>query len=101
AGGNGGGDFAGGFTIPANAIPMVVSKLQGSAKFTSSGHDTCSVSGIIPNLPAQFTVSGPAVLNINGATQNFTVDAKGHGKATNGTFALKLKVKRSKTSKQS
>jgi uncharacterized protein (TIGR03790 family) len=72
-------------------LPLTVSKLQGSAKFTVSGHDSCAVLGTIPGLTA-FNPSGQTVLlSIGGAQSSFTLDAKGHGKSAQGTITFKQK----------
>jgi PKD repeat protein len=73
-------------------IPMSVAKLQGSVKFTSGGHDSSSISGVIPGLPKGFDPTGQVlVLNIDGASVSFTLDSKGRGKGANGSISLKLK----------
>jgi PKD repeat protein len=98
-GGTGGG---GGGGTGTTFIPMTVSKMQGSAKFGTSGHDACSVTGIIPSLSAHFDPTGQTLaLNIGGAIVSFTLDSKGHGKAADGTLTLKLKPSvRNKTTKK-
>jgi hypothetical protein len=95
--GSGGGASGNGTTF----IPMTLSKMQGSAKFTG-GHDSCSLAGVIPNLPAGFNPTGQTLtLNIGGAIVSFTLNSKGSAKASNGTIALRLKPSvRNKTTKQ-
>jgi predicted esterase len=104
--GGGGGDSdasgtgtIGGMAIPSTALPMSVSKFTASAKF-SGGHDALSISGVIPGVPATFSPAGQTLtLNAGGAAVSFTLDAKGHGKSTQGMVALKLKGKRDSKSK--
>jgi glucose/arabinose dehydrogenase len=95
----GGGTGAGGTGgAGANPITMTVSKLSAKMKFSSGGHDSASIAGIIPNPGAGFDPTGQVLtLDIGGAVVNFTLDAKGHGKSGNGTFALTLKGKTKKT----
>src|SRR6185295_17788948 len=80
---------------------LTLKKVQGSAKFSAGGHDSASIAGVLPNLPAGFSPSGQAfVLNIGGATATFTLDAKGRAKSTQGTVSLKLKMVRDKTTQK-
>jgi hypothetical protein len=84
-----------------NPSALMVKTVQGSAHFKISGRDTASITGVLPQVPAQFTPTGQAVvLNIDGAIVNFTLDAKGHGSSDQGTFALKLKLKRDPATRQ-
>jgi hypothetical protein len=97
--GNGAGGSGGG--SPAQTISMTVSKLQGAVKFASGGHDSCSILGIVPNVPKLFDPTGQSlILNIGGASVSFTLDSKGHAKSANGTIALKLKFKRNPATKK-
>jgi hypothetical protein len=71
---------------PAQA-PLTVNKFQASVGF--QGHDTCSVSGTIPGVSA-FNPAGQTVaINISGAAASFTLNAKGQGKSSSGSVALK------------
>jgi PKD repeat protein len=88
-------------TISPAVAPMTVSALQGAAKFSGSGKATAAIAGTIPDLPAQFNPAGQQlVLNVGGVTATFTLDAKGHGKSSSGTFTLKLKLQHDKTTKK-
>jgi len=82
-------------------IPMTITKLSGIVKFNVDGKDSRKVSGVIPNLPALFSPAGKtATLIVGGADVSFNLDGKGRAKSVKGTFALKLKGKRNKTTKQ-
>jgi hypothetical protein len=86
------GSAVGGGGSTGQTIPMTVTKMQGVAKFTSGGHDSCTIAGVLPNLPKLFDPTGQTlVLNIDGASVSFTLDSKGRGKTGNGSIALKLK----------
>jgi len=85
-----------------NKGTLSVSKVQGSAKFGASGHDTYALSGSFPNLPALFDPSGKTVIvNLSGALVSFTLDTKGHAKNENGTFTLHLKKTHNRSTKKS
>jgi hypothetical protein len=101
SGGTGGGGTGSGGTGPT-FITMTVSKVQGGVKFSSGSHDGCSVTGIIPGVPAHFDPTGQTLgLNIGGAIVSFALDSKGRGKSPNGTLSLKLKPSiRDKTTKK-
>ncbi len=91
---------AGGGGTPTT-IPMTISKLQGAANFKLSGKDSCSFSGVLPNLPTTFTsTSKVVVLNVDGVNVSFTLDAKGRAKSVQGSMMLKLKTKRDKATKK-
>jgi len=73
--------------------PLLVTSLQGSVKFGVQGKDGVRVSGIVSGLPAQFKTDGvKVILNAGGATEIFTLNAKGAAKTATGTFVLKLKL---------
>ncbi len=77
------------------ALPMTLSHLQANMKYTTKNHDTLSFTGMLPNLAAGLNPSGVALtLNVSGVSAAFTLDAKGHAKSAQGTFALQLKRKR-------
>jgi glucose/arabinose dehydrogenase/PKD repeat protein len=85
-----------------NKAALTVSQAHGSAKFQVQGHDTWSLSGIFPALPALFDPAGKTVfVNLNGAMVAFTLDAKGRAKNDSGTFQLRLKKKRNADTKKS
>lgn len=74
--------------------------MQGAAKYTSGGHDSASIQGVIPSLSASFKPAGQSiVVNINGAQVSFTLDKKGRGRNAQGSIALKLKTSKAKKGK--
>lgn len=82
-------------------LPLKVLKLAGSAKFSSSGKDSCSLSAILEHMPAGFDPSGlSAMLDIGGAQVPFVINAKGKAQNTNGSLQLKIKGKRNKATKK-
>ena len=82
--------------------PMKLLHFMASVQFAKSGKDTCTLSGVLPALPAGFDPSGkPIVLNIGGVLANFTLNAKGMAKTADGAFQLKLKMTRDKATKKS
>ncbi len=96
-GGTGGDGGTGGGGLPGGPLSMTVSKLSGGASFKTAGHDSASISGVIPNVPATFSPLGQTlVLDIGGAAVTFTLDKNGKAKNTQGTLALKLKGKKVK-----
>jgi PKD repeat protein len=85
---------------PFSKLPMTVTKLQGAMKFNAAGKDAVSVQGIIPELPALFTpLDVRASVNVGGALVEFVLDAKGRAKNAGGSFMLKTKLVRNKTTK--
>jgi hypothetical protein len=83
--------LAAALTTP-DATPLTITRMQASVKFNASHHDSCSVTGTIPDLPAAFNPAGQTLtLNIGGVASSFTLDAKGHGKSSQGSVSLKLK----------
>jgi len=91
-------------SVPQDAkVPMTLTKLSGSVRFTLTGKDSLSISGVLPNLPALFNPGGLAlVLNSGGATRSITLTEKGKGKSLTGSAALTLKPSvRNKTTKKS
>jgi hypothetical protein len=85
-----------------NKTPMTVTKAKGSAHYGSSGRDSCSISGVVPGLPAFFDPKGASVtIDAGGAKRVFTLDAKGRAHTSDGAFQLKLKFTRNKTTKKS
>ena len=82
-------------------MPFDLLKMGGSVKFSVSGKDACSISGIIPAMNAGFNPQGAAVkIDIGGATKSFTLDAKGRARTTDGSFGLKLKLVTNKATKK-
>jgi hypothetical protein len=70
--------------------PLNVSKLQVKMQFGKANADGARVQGDVPNLAADFKPAGVNVwVDIGGAIQEFALNAKGQGKNTHGTFALK------------
>lgn len=85
----------------ANKLPFELLKFGGSAKFNATGKDSCSISGMLSAISAGFNPLGVVVkIDVGGATRNFTLDAKGRAKATDGSFGLKLKLVTNKTTKK-
>jgi hypothetical protein len=81
-----------GAAVAGNALPLTVSKLQGTAHFNSSGHDTFALSGVLPGLPSPFDPAKKLItLDVGGAVVSLTLDEKGHAKGKQGSIALKLK----------
>lgn len=77
-------------------IPMTVSKLLCKLNLATSGKDSASCSGVIPSLPDGFSPAGQTVtVDIGGASVDFTLDAKGHARNSQGSFTLKLKLSKS------
>ena len=95
-GGSGGGSGGGGSGSGAASLPLTVSALQALGKFSVSGHDTASVTGVLKNVPAgPINLAGQTLtFNLSGAVVVFTLDAKAHGISPNGTFVLKYKTVR-------
>jgi hypothetical protein len=69
---------------------LSVTKMQAGVTFGASNHDSCTISGTISGLPAGFSPAGQTfVVNVMGAAGSFTLDAKGRGKSSQGSVALK------------
>jgi len=82
--------------------PMTLTKAAGSMKFDAASKDSCSANGILPALPVGFDPNGAtASINIGGASATFVLDGKGRAKNASGSFTLKLKRVRNKTTKKS
>jgi hypothetical protein len=74
----------------AAAVPLKITRIQGSISFTSGGHDAVAIQGLIPNLP-MFKPAGQTVtLNVGGAETSFTLDLQGNGKSGKSTPALRF-----------
>lgn len=86
----------------AAPTPMTVSTFSSSVKFSTENKDTFSISGVLPNLPANIDLTGKTLsLNVGGATVHFVLNEKGQTRSENGTFALRLKPsKRNKTTRK-
>jgi hypothetical protein len=79
-------------------LPMTITKLQGAFNFAAAGRDACTISGILPDVPAGYEYAGQTlILNVGGAKVNFLLDA--HGKGVNGRSSLALKFKTSRRNK--
>jgi len=81
---------------------FTATKLTGSVKFGMTGKDKCSVSGIIPALPAGFTPEGKTVqVIVAGASVPFVLNDKAAQKKDDkSAFSVKLKPStRNKTTK--
>ncbi|HEY3323471.1 MAG TPA: PKD domain-containing protein [Planctomycetota bacterium] len=71
---------------------MTVNKFSAKVFFTKTGKDTCKVTGIVPNVPANFDPNQKQVqVTVGGVTQTFTLDEKGNAKTDYGSFKLLLK----------
>ena len=92
-GGTGGsGGTGGGGNGTGSTLPMTVSKAQGSVTF-KGGHDSCKLTGVLPNVPAGFVVAGQnVVVNFNNVSETFTLAKTGRGSNANGTVAMKFKL---------
>jgi hypothetical protein len=74
-----------------------VSKISGAVKFNVTGGDSCSLQGLVTQLPTPFDPAGKIVaLNVGGATAQFTLDSKGKASSASGTFQLFLKAIKTK-----
>lgn len=83
----------GGSVIPPATLPLTVTQLQARFKLGGS-RDQCAISGIIPNLSAQFTPTGQTmILNVGGAVLNVTLDSRGRGRTSSGSVILKFKAR--------
>lgn len=75
--------------------PMTVSKLSGKTSFKSTNRDSCSVTGVIPSLPASFKLDGASVnVDVGGANANFNLNGRGNASSESGSFSLKTKHSR-------
>lgn len=80
--------------LAADAIeaePLSVTKLQLTMNFGKSGRDAYAVSGMLPTLEEQELALGgvSASIDVGAAIVNFTLDAKGKGRAKNGLLTVK------------
>jgi hypothetical protein len=74
----------------AQPASLTVSKMQAHTTF-GTPHGLCSISGTISGMPDTFSPAGQTfTINIMGAAGSFTLDAKGHGKSSQGSVALKV-----------
>jgi hypothetical protein len=74
-----------------STMTLTVSKLHGSAHFTSKSKDVVTVSGTIKGLPDAFDPTEKSLtLNVGGATATFTLNEKGHASSDSGVVTLKL-----------
>jgi len=73
-------------------VPMTVSKLAAKLNFTGKGKDKLQIKGVLPSLPALFNPLNKIVLlDVGGATVQFTLNAKGKAQSPQGTAQFKLK----------
>ncbi|HVR73690.1 MAG TPA: hypothetical protein VMT52_05135 [Planctomycetota bacterium] len=77
--------------------PLTVKKLTGELKFRSrdrwkkTGPDSCSVSGLIPALPASWNPSWATVsVSVGGVMEEFQLDASGRASSARGSFRIQL-----------
>lgn len=85
---------------PFTTFAMNVVKVKGSMKFGQENKDGCGISGVLPGLPVGFSPENQTVaVDVGGAVATFTLDKKGRSKTANGSFLLKLKTVRNKTTK--
>jgi chitodextrinase len=79
--------------------PLGVSKAGAKMSFKFSGKDSLSIAGTV-DLPAGFDpLEKTAILDVGGATETFTLDAKGRAKNGRSSFALSLKFVRDRATK--
>jgi hypothetical protein len=72
------------------AQPLNVTRLQVKMLFGKANADGARVQGDVPSLAVDFKPAGVDVwVDVGGAIQDFTLNAKGLGKSAHGTFALK------------
>ena len=73
------------------ACPMTVTKMRVKVNFAKQYADSASLSAILDNLDAGYSMTNMAVtLNIGGAQVPFTLDAKGKGKGVSRYGSCKL-----------
>jgi PKD repeat protein len=73
-------------------VDLAVTKLSGACNLMTAGRDSCSISGLLPDVQKGFNPGGATLLvNIGGAQQQFTLDDKGRAKLASGTVMLKIK----------
>ena len=78
--------------VSSPPLPLTITSLTGSVRFNSSGHDTLTLKGVLPNLPSLFDPTGQTLtLAASSATVQFTLNAKGQGTSSRGQFAMSLK----------
>ncbi len=81
-----------GIAILEDAYPLTVTKKSVKNLYPAGKPDSASFTGTITDLPPGFTLDGLGVdVFISGATQQFTLDAKGAAKAGKSSFKSKLK----------
>lgn len=80
-------------TVPVDARALGILRLRGKVRFDRDARDSLMLRGTIPALAAGFSPDGLAMgLDVAGAQQAFTLDAKGKGRdaATGSSVRLKL-----------
>jgi hypothetical protein len=75
--------------------PLRVTKLTGELRFGArdrsrkEGPDSCSVSGFIPEIPADWDPSWAAVsVSVGGVKEELQLDARGRARAARGSFRI-------------
>ena len=82
--------------------PLTLKKSQIKLNLATSGKDSASISGTLSDVEAGFNPGSVAVtVQLGGTSQSFTLSNRGSAKAGVASFALKLKLKRDKVTKQS
>jgi len=101
SGGGSGGGGGSGSTTGGSVLPLNVTKLSGSFRF-SGLKDSCTVSGVLQNMPAGFSLPGlTADAHVGGASVSFVFDARGKGRSAQGSLTLTVKAKRDRLTKKS
>jgi len=81
-------------------IPLKTLSVSGGVNLSLSGKDSCSVSALIPALPAGLKFDKKTVLmDCAGVPFSFVFDARGRAKVTSGGASFKFKLARNKTTK--
>jgi hypothetical protein len=82
-------------TWVAVTCPINVSRLKLQAKFEQVGRDTCAVSGMLTELPPDFSAANAAVTLVVGDTPiAYQLNAHGRGVNSNGNFKLSYNRKK-------
>jgi len=79
---------------------LKIDALSGAVRFDVTGKDSFKLSGVFPALPAGTAfVNAESVIVVGGASERFTLNAKGKGKTAAGTLTLRLKFLKNKTTR--
>jgi PKD repeat protein len=82
-----------GMTI-AVTCPMEITRLKLQARFNRVGSDAATINGMLPDLPAGFSVAKATfTLDVGGAPLALQLNAKGHGVNQHGTVKLSYNKK--------